>query len=157
MTVTDRIHAMDQQQDQQQAPRTPTTPRYRNLETSRDIRLMIQSALLFQVPYKDIREKLNATDHQIRWAKMHRLTPQKRGRSSLLRTSQRAELKTWLLESLLHRRVPFSAVPLHLPQLNAGRKAIRTTFKILGYARRTSKKKRFSEDLRVMAERLAFA
>jgi len=33
-----------------QAPRTPTTLRYRILETSRDIRLMIQSALLFQVP-----------------------------------------------------------------------------------------------------------
>jgi len=87
---------------------------------------MIQSALLFQVPYKDIREKLNVTDRQIRWAKMHRLTPQKRGRSSLLRTPQRADLETWLLESPSHRRVPFSAVPLHLPQLNAGRKAMGT-------------------------------
>ena len=65
----------DQQQDQQQAPRTPTTPRYRNLETSRDIRITIRSTLLFQVPYKDIREKLNVTDRQIRWAKIHRLTP----------------------------------------------------------------------------------
>jgi len=60
------------------------------------------------------------------------------------------------LESQSHRRVPFSAVLLYLPRLKAGRKAIRTAFKILGYARRTSKKKGFSEDPRVMAERLAF-
>jgi hypothetical protein len=149
---------MDHNQDQQQAPpHTPTTPRYRSLETSRDIRLMIQSAVLFHIPYKDIREKLNVNDRQIRWAKKHRSTPQKQGRSSLLRTPQRAELEAWLLESSSYRRVSFSAVPLHLPQLNAGRQAIRTAFKILGYARRTSKKKGFSEDPRVMAERLAFA
>ena len=43
------------------------------------MRLMIQSALLFQVPYKDIREKLNVTDRQIRWAKMHHLLLKKEG------------------------------------------------------------------------------
>jgi hypothetical protein len=43
-----------------------------------------------------------------------------------------------------------------VPSLEAGEKAIRTALDTLRYTRRTSKKKGFSEDLRVMAKRLAF-
>jgi hypothetical protein len=139
------------------APHTPK--RSHSLETSRDIRLMIQTALLFKIPYKEICKKLNVTEAQIRWAKKHRLTPQKTraGRPPQLCTPQRRELETWLLESPSHRRVPFRNIPLYLPHLNVKGQSIGTAFKILGYCRRTSKKKGFSDDAGVMAERVAFA
>ena len=67
------------------APRTPSPPPLpstpiriqRNQETSRDKRIMIQTALLFNHSYKEIREKLKVTDKQIWLAKRCRLTPQK--------------------------------------------------------------------------------
>jgi len=64
---------------------TPLNPSH---ETTRDKRIQIQTALLFKIPYKEIREKLQVTDRQIKWARKHRLTPQKAraGRHPLLYT-----------------------------------------------------------------------
>jgi len=41
------------------------TPLHRNLETLRDKRIMIKTALLFNIPYKEIYEKLDVTNKQI--------------------------------------------------------------------------------------------
>lgn len=67
----------------------------RKLETNRDKRLQIQTALLFNIPYKEICEKLNVTTKQIKYAKKTRLTPQKNktGRHPLLNTPQKARLQ----------------------------------------------------------------
>ena len=51
----------------------------------------------------------------------------------------------------------FSRIPHFLPQLNAKEKAIRIAYKGLGYCRRVSRKKGFSDDPRIMEERLIFA
>ncbi|KAF8854866.1 hypothetical protein BDZ45DRAFT_805498 [Acephala macrosclerotiorum] len=69
----------------------------------------------------------------------------------------KAMLKDWLIVSLLHRRILYRYIPHFLPELNAGEDAIRTAFKELGYCRRASKRKGFSDDPRVMALRKAFA
>ena len=76
----------------------PTTPLRRNLETSRDKRLQIQTALLFNVPYDEIRKKLGVTNKQIWRAKHSRLTPQKSraGRHALLNTPQKTRLSSGL-------------------------------------------------------------
>jgi hypothetical protein len=114
---------------------------------------------LFNIPYKEISKKLHVTEYQIWRAKHHRLTPQKckAGRKALLNNPQKARLKLWLMDSPSHRRIPFKYIPLFLPDLNAGDEAIRTAFKDVGYCRRASKKKGFSDDPRVMAWRKAFA
>src|SRR5436190_2931024 len=44
-----------------------------------------------------------------------------------------------------------------MPELEVGKQAIKTAFSLLGYWRRTSKKKGFSDDPDVKQERLAFA
>jgi hypothetical protein len=44
-----------------------------------------------------------------------------------------------------------------MPELEVGKQAIKTAFSLLGYCRRTSKKKGFSDDPDVKQERLAFA
>jgi hypothetical protein len=145
-------------------PTTPisSSPIRRSCITSRDTRIAIQTALLFNVPYKEICKKLNVTEQQIWYTKNHRLTPQKNraGWHPLLQTPQKRELETWILESPSHRRVAYENIPHFVPQLlpgGVGEKAIRTALKALGYVRRTSKKKGFSDDPVVMAERLAFA
>ena len=51
--------------------------------------------------------------------------------------------------------MPLRAPGLHLQDV--GEKALHATFDLLGYCQRTSKMKGYSEDLEVMAERLAFA
>jgi len=119
---------------------------------------MIQTALLFKRPYKEICQVLGVTEYQIRWAKTHRLTPQKARRlRPKLRTPQRRRLEEWLLASPSHRRIPWRHIPHYLPELDAKEDAIYTAFKELGYCRRTSKKKGFSDDPAVWAERKAFA
>jgi hypothetical protein len=117
-----------------------TPKRSYSLETSRDTRLMIQTALLFEIPYREICRRLNVTECQIKWVKKHRLTPQKTraGRPVKLHTPQRRELETWLLNSPSpsHCRVPSRNIPLYLPELSDGEKS--TAFKGLGCCRRTS-------------------
>ena len=127
--------------------------------TDRDKRLQIQTALLFEVPYKKIREKLGVTDKQIWYAKQHRLTPQKSkaGKRPTLNTPQKATLQHWLQESPSHRRVPYRHIPRYYPERYVGEEAIRTAMQELGYCRRTSKKKGFSDDPKVWALRKAFA
>jgi hypothetical protein len=50
--------------------------------------------------------------------------------------------------------VAYHKIPHFLPQLNAGEKAIRTAVDKVGYCRRVARKKGFSDDPRVMRERL---
>ena len=54
--------------------------------TSRDQRIQIQTALLFKIPHSKIREVLDVTEKQIKYARKHQVTPQKskRGKKSLL-------------------------------------------------------------------------
>ena len=141
-------------------PTDPSTPTKRSCCTDRDTRIAIKTALLFKIPYKEICGKLGVTEQQIWYAKNHRLTPQKTraGRHPLLRTPEKRELETWILESPSHRRVAFHNIPRFIPLLQTrGEKAVRTAFKALNYVRRVSKKKGFSEDPRVMAQRVEFA
>lgn len=135
------------------------SPFVRANETSRDKRLMIKTALLFKIPYKEIIKTLHVTDHQIWWVKHHRLTPQKSqtGRHNLLRTPEKTILSDWFYASPSHRHIPWSHVPHYLPQLHASTKAISTAFRDLNFCRRVAHKKGFSDDPRVIAERLAFA
>jgi transposase len=128
-------------------------------DTSRDTRIKIQAALLCKVPWKDICSAFGVTVHQISWAKNHRPTPQKKrsGCSAKLKTPQKATLQSWIERSPSHRRVPYKAIPLHLPELNSGKKAVRRALKELGYTRRTAKRSGFRLDPDVMAKRLAFA
>jgi hypothetical protein len=137
---------------------TTTPPRDRSEECTRDKRIQIQTALLFKAPYKEIREKLDVTDRQIKWARKHRLTPQKaRKIRPKLHTPQKQILDQFFLESPSHRHVPFRRIPDLLPELNAKEDAIRTAASELGYCRRKAHKKGFSDDPRVWAQRLAFA
>lgn len=138
-------------------PQTPPPPPIRS-ETDRDTRIKIQTALLFNHSYQEIREKLGVTDKQIWWAKHHRLTPQKRRKYlQRLKTPQKTILKNWLLASPAHRRLPYRTISVLLPELYAGEQAIRTAMQEMGYCRRASKKKGFSTDPRVIALRKAFA
>jgi hypothetical protein len=135
----------------------PGTPHYHQV-TTRDKRIQIQTALLFKVPWKEIQEKLNVTEHQIRWARKHRPTPQKaRKPRPKLHTPQKQILDQFFLESPSHRHIPFRRIPDLLPELNAKEDAIRTAARELGYCRRKAHKKGFSDDPRVWAQRLAFA
>ena len=56
---------------------------------------------------------------------------------------------------LSFRNIPTIALELELHGYSP--KAIRTVFKLVGYGRRISKRKSFSEDPAVIGERLAFA
>jgi len=134
----------------------------RNEETSRDKRIQIRTALLFKIPYKQICEKLFVTNKQIKWARRHRPTPQKKshcGRAPKANTPVRQYWEQWLLESPSHRHIPFHNLPQLVPNVfnGYGEQAIHTGFKLVGYGRRTAKRKGFSDEPDVMAERVAFA
>jgi hypothetical protein len=89
----------------------PSTPTHRHNETSRDKRLMIQTALLFKIPYKEICRVLDVIEYQIWRVKHHRLTPQKaRKQQSKLKTPQKSMLREWLHSSLSHRRIPYLTI-----------------------------------------------
>ena len=47
------------------------------IETSRDERIAIQTALKFKIPHSKIREVLGVTEGQIKYARNHRITSQK--------------------------------------------------------------------------------
>ncbi|SRR6266536_598241 len=97
----------------------PSTPIKRSCHTSRDERIAIRTALLFNIPYKDIYRKLGVTERQIWYTKNHRITPQKNraGRHPLLCAPEKRELETWILESPSHRRVAFHNIPRCVPLL----------------------------------------
>ena len=104
--------------------------------TSRDKRLQIQTALLFRIPYAEIKQVLDVTDHQIWYAKNHRPTPQKgtgEPHNIALHTLEKETLKKWLLESPSYRHVAYYKVPRHLPQLHAKEGAFRTAIRDSGY------------------------
>ena len=123
------------------------------------MRLQIQTALLFKIPWAQIRETLDVTDSQIYYIKAYRLTPQKRklGRHAKLHTPEKTTLKEWLLSSPSHRHVAYYKIPHFLLQLNASEKAIRTAIDEIGYCRRISRKKGFSDNPEVCQERLDLA
>ncbi len=69
-------------------------------------------------------------------------------------------MKAWLLLDPSHRHISFHHLPTLAPELGLqGYKyeAIRTAFLRVGYRRRVAKRKGFSDDPAVMANRLAFA
>jgi hypothetical protein len=140
-------------------PLAPCRRRNRSCETTRDIRLQVQAALRFKVPYAQITQTFGVTIDQIRYIKTHRATPQKTTCrvKPTLKTPQKQVLKQWLQESPSHRRVPYQYIPRYFPEIGAGEQAFRTAIDALGYTRRASKKKGFSTDPAVMARRLAFA
>lgn len=133
------------------------------ISTSRDDRIAIRTALLFKIPPIRIMEVLGVTYYQIQYAKYHPLTPQhnKRGRRPLLKTPQRKQLETWLLASPSHCRIRYAHIPKRAPELDfldgVKEEAIHTVFDTLGYCRRISKRKGFSDDPLVMQERVVFA
>jgi hypothetical protein len=126
--------------------------------TTRDTRIQIKTALLFNIPYKDICATLNITRRQLIYTKTHSLTPRRRSdRLVKLRTPQKHILETWLLRSPSNRHVPYHAITRVLPELNADKYAIQTAMEDLGYTRRIAPRKGYSNDPRIMAKRLAFA
>jgi hypothetical protein len=58
-------------------PLAPCRRRNRSCETTRDIRLQVQAALRFKVPYAQITQTFRVTIDQIRYIKTHRATLQK--------------------------------------------------------------------------------
>jgi len=154
------IQSWDSQNGQNPRPEFLLSNFKARVQTSRDARLMIKTALLFKVPWSKIREKLSVTNHQIALAKRLQLTPQHKrcGRKPKLSTPHRQRLEQWLQESLSHWRIAYRHIG-HTADLglDCGEKAIRTGFKLLGYGRKTSKRKGFSQDPEVCVERFAFA
>jgi hypothetical protein len=131
-----------------QGSNNPFSSWARAIDCTRDKRLQIQTALLFKIPWAQIKETLDVTDSQIYYARSHRLTPQKSktGRHAKLHTPEKTQLKEWLLSSPSHRHVAYRKIPHFLPQLHAKEQAIRTAVQDIGYCRRVSRKKGFSDD-----------
>ena len=139
-----------------------STSKEYNPSTSRDQRLAIQTALLFKIPYSEIQSKLNVTHNQISYARNHPSTPKNRKaeRKPPLRTPERNSLQHWLQLSPSHSRIPWRKIPAHQPELaleRVGEKAMKTAFRQLGYVRRTSKRKGFSDNPRHKQLRYDFA
>ena len=118
-----------------------------SFDTTRDQRIAIKTALLFKVPWSEIRKQLHVTNRQIQYANRHRVTPQKRIKNKSkpgLSTPRRKQLEAWLLESPSRRHIPWKQIPLRAPEFsNVGEKAINTAMKTLGYQRRIAKRKGF--------------
>jgi hypothetical protein len=117
-------------------------------------------ALLFKIPYKQIRLKLFVTSNQIKWARNHRPTQQNKvcGRGPKANTPTRHAWEQWLLESPSHRHITYLHLPHLIPNIfkRYGEQAIHTGFKLVGYGRRVSKRKRLSDDPNIIVERLVF-
>lgn len=137
----------------------PSTPKHNNPDTDRDTRLMIQTALFYHVSWRTIRESLQVTNRQILYAKKHRPTPQKSHlRHKKVTTPQRALIENWLHESPSHHHIAPRNIPHYLPELGeVGEKAMHSAIDLLGYCRRSSKKKGYSDDPVVCRQRLEFA
>jgi len=142
----------------------PQTPKKQYAPTlTRTDRIRIKTALDFNISPEEIRKQYGYTISQIQRAKSLRLTPQvhRRGKKPLIKTPTRHRLEQWLLESPSRRHISFRHIgtlaPPELGIQDCGPQAIRTAFKLVGYSRRVAKRKGFSDDPAVMAERLAFA
>jgi hypothetical protein len=130
---------------------------HRSEATTRDKRLQIRTAIQFAIPTKRIIEVLHVTKTQIKYAKRHRLTPQvHHGRDPFMKTPDRNYLAQWIEASPSHRRIAYAKIPRHTG-LPFGTKAIHTAFDLIGYTRKKSHKKGFSDDPAVARKRLAFA
>src|SRR5438270_4317037 len=120
--------------DSQEVSQDTTTtgfPKERSLETTRDDRIRIQTALQFGIPCEQICKVLKVTPRQIQHARTHRLTPQKpkAGRKPLIRTPQRRRLEEWLLSSPSHRRIPWRHIPKVEKEFQGyGERALSTAF-----------------------------
>lgn len=143
---------------------TPQIPIIRNYQPTctRNDRIRIKTALELGHSWSEIQAKLGYTRHQIQLARRSRLTPQYRakcGRKPKISTPKRRQLEQWLLTSPSHRRIAFHHIPAIAPHLDLqyGEHTILTAFKLVGYGRRVAKRKGFSDDPGVMAERLEFA
>ena len=103
-SLPDSLNSLDPLSDSREIPDSQESSESTTIETSRDDRIAIQTALKLKIPHSRIREVLGVTERQIYYAKNHRITPQKSktGRKPLLRTPQRNRLEQWLLESLSH-------------------------------------------------------
>jgi hypothetical protein len=108
---------LDSQAEPELSPLRPHVYTSSHVECTRDKRLQIQTALLFKIPWAQIKEILDVSDSQITHAKTHRLTPQKTktGRHAKLHTPEKTTLKEWLLSSPSHRHVAYSKIPHFLP------------------------------------------
>jgi hypothetical protein len=130
-----------------------------HVEYTRDKRLQIQTALLFKIPWAQIKEILDVSDSQITHAKTHCLTPQKTkaGKYAKLHTPEKITLKEWLLSSPSHRHVAYYKIPYFLLQLYTGEKAICTAIDGINYYYHMLQKKGFSDNPKVCQERLDLA
>jgi hypothetical protein len=98
------------------------------------------------------------SNHQITYANRYRLTPRRHSRHTLLNTPRRQELQQWLLASPSRRHIPWKAIPECAPDFSQYKEhAITTAMQKLGYVRRITIKKGFSDDPVVMRQRVAFA
>jgi len=81
-------------------------------ETTRDDRIRIQTALLFNIPHDQICKVLKVTPRQIQYACTYRLTPQKSktGHKPLIRTLQRRRLEEWLFSSPSYHCIPWKRI-----------------------------------------------
>jgi hypothetical protein len=143
-----------------QTPQTPTeTRRHYAPTTTRTDRIRIKTALELGHSWSDIQNKLGYTRRQIQLARRARVTPLKRGTRTKISTPKRHELKQWLLASPSHRRIAYRHILSIAPylDLHCKERAIRTAFKLVRYGRRVAKRKGFSDDPKVIDERLQFA
>ena len=143
--------ASTQSWDSENGPRPESlSPTFRErFQTSRDVRLMIKTTLLFKVSWRAIRDKLGVTNHQIALAKKQQLTPQhqRRERKPKLSTPHRNRIEQWLQESPSRKYIAYRHIPHELNlEIKYEEKAIRTGFKLLGYGRRITRRKGFSDD-----------
>jgi hypothetical protein len=129
--------------------------------TTRDQCIAIKTALLFKVPWKQIRQELYVTNRQIQYTNRYRATPQKKKRSgtkAVLSTPQKLALEAWLLDSPLRRHIPWKQIPLCTPEFKGfSEQVIQTAILSLGYCRCVTKRKGFSSDPIVIQKRLCFA
>jgi hypothetical protein len=73
-----------------------------------------------------------------------------------MKTPDRNILAGWIEASPSHRQIAYSKIPHHL-SLPFSTKAIHTAFDLIGYTRKKSHKKGFSDNPAVARKRLAFA
>jgi hypothetical protein len=135
-------------------------------ETTRSDRIRIKSALNFATPrtvHQRYIDQYGYTLRQICLAKtrLNILQRAKRcRRKPVISIEKTQEIKAWLLSDPSYRHVSFRHLPAYTPELGLqdyGFEAIRTVFQSIGYGRRIAKRKGFSDDLAVIAARLAFA
>ncbi len=111
--------------------------------------------------YRKYKEEYVYTLRQIRIAQQNPVTPRKKdyGHKPTIPIEKAKEMKACLLSDPSHRHISFHHLPALAPELGLqGYKyeAIRSAFLRVGYRRRVTKRKGFSDDLAVMANRLAF-